>query len=101
LAEIISENNKAYPTLTSENSAFSPETIDRDYSVHPKNQGRIHKEGKMGAKVTNGWLSKRLITELRSILSRLYGHNHDDMELQRIGLNIARFVYVKEMANVQ
>ena len=45
-----------------------------------------------------GWFSKSHISKLRIIMRELYGSEHSDTELQEIGLNIARFVLVKEVA---
>jgi hypothetical protein len=53
------------------------------------------------ADLQTGWFSETLINELKELLKTLYGHEHDDIELQRIGLNIAQFVYTKEVKNVQ
>lgn len=47
-----------------------------------------------------GWFSEDLMSELGQILKNQYKTNPSALELQQIGLNIARFVFMKEMDNV-
>ena len=51
---------------------------------------------KIAVEPQTGWFGEKLINELRVILKNNYGREHDDMELQSIGLNVARFVYASE-----
>lgn len=48
-----------------------------------------------------GWFSEGLMSELSQILKKQFNTSPDAMELQQIGLNIARFVFMKEVNNVQ
>lgn len=47
-----------------------------------------------------GWFSETLTAELGQILKNKFNTSPDNMELQQIGLNIARFVFMKELSDV-